>query len=271
MSLPASASTLSGWIEGIGLIAPGLPDWAAGADILSGRRPFEAAPSVLPAPALLPPAERRRASRVVRVALASGLAALDAAGLTASAVAAVFSASTADGHNCHALCETLASGDPRVSPTRFHNSLHNTPAGYWSIATGARSASQSLCAYDGSFSAGLLEALVQLAGRQAPVLLVAYDAEYPEPVLALRPIPDAAGIGLALSPVVTPRSIARIEVTLGEAPPTSLAEPALEALRRAIPALRGLPLLGLLAAPAGGRVALEYLAPLSLGVSVSPC
>ena len=268
MSAPHS---LSAWIEGVGLIAPGMPDWAAGAAVLTGRAPFQTAPSVLPAPLLLPPAERRRASRVVRVALASGLAALEHAGIEATAVPAIFSASTADGHNCHALCETLASDDHRVSPTRFHNSLHNTPAGYWSIATGAMCASQSLCAYDGSFSAGLLEALVQAITSQTPTLLVAYDAEYPEPLFAVRPIPDAAGIGLVLSPVQTPRSLARIAVTLTDTPPDPLAEPALDTLRTAIPALRGLPLLGLLAAGGPGCVALEYLAPLSLSVSLDPC
>jgi hypothetical protein len=268
MSAPHS---LCAWIEGVGLIAPGMPDWASGAEVLAGRMPFQSAPSVLPAPLLLPPAERRRASRVVRVALASGLAALEHAGIDATAVPAIFSASTADGHNCHALCETLASNDQRVSPTRFHNSLHNTPAGYWSIATGAMSASQSLCAYDGSFSAGLLEALVQTATSQAPVLLVAYDAEHPEPLFAVRPIPDAAGIGLVLSPVQTPRSLARISVALSDTAPDTLADPALDTLRRAIPALRGLPLLSLLAASGSGCVALEYLAPLSLSMSLDRC
>jgi hypothetical protein len=268
MSAPHS---LCAWIEGVGLIAPGMPDWASGADVLGGHAPFRSAPSVLPAPLLLPAAERRRASRVVRVALGCGLAALEHAGIDATAVPAIFSASTADGHNCHALCETLASDDQRVSPTRFHNSLHNTPAGYWSIATGAMSASQSLCAYDGSFSAGLLEAMVQTTASQLSTLLVAYDAEHPEPLFAVRPIPDAGGIGLVLSPEQTPRSLARIAVALTDTPPDTLADPHLDVLRTAIPALRGLPLLGLLAAGGSGCVALEYLAPLSLSVSIDPC
>jgi len=263
-------SALTAWIEGVGLIAPGLPDWASGAEVLAGRAAYAPAPSVLPAPALLPAAERRRASRVVRVALATGSAAAAHAGADASQLPAVLSASTADGHNCVALCETLASDDPRVSPTRFHNSLHNTPAGYWGIATGARAASQSLCAYDASFAAGLLEAAVQAASNGLPTLLIAYDAEYPAPLFATRPIPDAAGIGLVLSPAPTPRSLARLELELADADPTPLADPALETLRLAIPALRGLPLLHRLARGAAGRVQLEYLAPLSLAITLSP-
>lgn len=263
--------SLSAWIDGVGLLAPGLPDWAHGQAVLAGREAHVPTPTVLPAPMVLPPNERRRASRVVRVALASGLAALEQAGVDPSGVAAVFAASTADGHNCHALCETLASSDQRVSPTRFHNSLHNTPAGYWSIATGAMAASQSLAAYDASFAAGLLEALVQIHATTAPCVLIAYDAEYPEPIASLRPIPDAAGIGLALSPQAGPHSVARLDIRLGDGPATMLDTPSLETLRTAIPALRGLPLLQALASGQGGELVVEYLAPLSLHVSLTPC
>lgn len=267
---PTSAPALGAWIDGVGLIAPGLPDWQHGVAVLGGRESHVPAPSQLPTPALLPPTERRRASRVVRVALASGLAALEQAGLEAARVPAVFAAATADGHNCHALCETLASSDQRVSPTRFHNSLHNTPAGYWSIATGAMQPSQSLCAHDASFAAGLLEALVQVQAGAAPCLLIAYDAEYPEPLFSLRPIPDAAGIGLVLSPRPGPRSLARLDAHLSDAPATRLDTPSLETLRGAIPALRGLPLLAALASGHGGEAELEYLAPLSLHVTLTP-
>lgn len=262
---------LTAWIDGVGLLAPGLPGWVAGAPLLAGSQPYAVAASVLPAPALLPPAERRRSSRVVRLALAVGLEAAAQGGADAATLATVFSASGGDGHNCHALCETLASADRQVSPTRFHNSVHNTAAGYWGIATGAMAPCQVLCAYDASFAAGLLEALVQVAVTDQPVLLVAYDAEYPEPIHRLRPIPDAAGIALLLSPQAGVRSLARAEATLAEAPASVLSVPELESLRLSNPALRGLPLLQLLAKGEAGRVCLEYLAPQSLAVQVVPC
>jgi len=262
---------LSAWIEGIGLIAPGFPDWTLGAAVLAGRAAYVAAPSVLPVPALLPPAERRRASRVVKLALAVGLAAVSDGGGTAATLATVFTASGGDGQNCHAICETLASAERQVSPTRFHNSVHNTAAGYWGIATGAMAPCQVLCAHDASFAAGLLEALVQVATGGQPVLLVAYDAEYPEPIHAVRPIPDAGAIALLLAPQPGPQAKARLTARLGEAPATALVEPALETLRTAIPALRGLPLLALLAAGQPGRASLEYLTPLQLQVEVEPC
>jgi hypothetical protein len=262
---------LSAYIDGVGLLAPGIADWPTGAAILAGRQAYEPAATVLTAPAVLPPAERRRASRLVKAALAVGLAALADAGADAATLATVFTSSSGDGHNCHALCETLASADRQVSPTRFHNSVHNAAAGYWGIATGAMAASQVLCAFDASFAAGLLEALAQVATSGAPVLLVSYDAEYPPPIHAARPVPDAAGIALLLAAQPGPRSLARLAAHCGDAPATVLRLPALEQLRRAIPAMRGLPLLELLTAMRAGSVVLDYLPPLQLQVEVAPC
>jgi hypothetical protein len=207
----------------------------------------------------------------VKAALAVGLAACEAAAADPGEPATVFSSSSGDGHNCHAMCEALAAADRAVSPTRFHNSVHNAAAGYWSIATGAMAASQVLCAYDASFAAGLLEALAQVAAEGHPVLLVAYDAEYPPPIHAARPVPDAAGVALLLSPAAGPRALARLAVRFDETPPTALGDPRLDALRTAIPALRALPLLECLARGEAGRVSLEYLPPLQLLAEVTPC
>ena len=73
-----------------------------------------------------------------------------------------------------------------------------------------------------------------------------------------------------LSPTQTERSLAQIAVDLTDAPATPLANPALDSLRLAIPALRGLPLLKLLADGAAAQANLEYLAPLSLAVTLTP-
>ena len=97
------------------------------------------------------------------------------------------------------LCETLAGADRQISPTRFTNSVHNAPAGYWHIAVGSRAASTSLSAYDGSFAAGLVEALAQVVASGEPVLLVALDVPYPEPPHRLRPLPNHAGVALLLA------------------------------------------------------------------------
>ena len=159
------SKALTAWIEGIGFLAPGLPDWPTARAVLRGEQAYENAPSVLPAPAILPPAERRRASRVVKLTLAVGREAAAHAEADVAQLATVFSASGADGHNCHALCEQLAGEDRQISPTRFHNSVHNAAAGYWGIATGAMAPCLVICAYDASFGAGLLDALGHLHRR----------------------------------------------------------------------------------------------------------
>jgi hypothetical protein len=239
--------------------------------VLAGATEYRAAPTVLAPPVLLPPAERRRASRLVKAALGVGLEAINHAGADAAALATVFTSSSGDGHNCHALCETLASDDRQVSPTRFHNSVHNAAAGYWGIATGAMAPSQVLCAYDAGFAAGLLEAMAQALTAATPILLVSYDAEYPEPIFATRPVPDAGGVALLLAPVRSERSVAALKVSLGDTPSTPMVLPALEQLRTAIPAMRSLPMLELLARLQAGTVSLDYLVPLQMQVEVAPC
>ncbi|MGA9992870.1 MAG: 3-oxoacyl-ACP synthase, partial [Thiobacillaceae bacterium] len=93
----------------------------------------------------------------------------------------------------------------------------------------------------------------------------------PEPLHAKRPLPSAFGIALALMPERSAESLARIQVSLSDAVPDALAEPELETIRRVIPSARGLPLLQAVAQGAGGRVILDYLAPLRLAVVIEPC
>ncbi|RQR52600.1 3-oxoacyl-ACP synthase [Burkholderia sp. Bp9126] len=261
--------TLSAFIDSVGLIGPGLTDWPHAADVLAGRAAYAPARTALPPPAGLPPAERRRTGPAVRVALAAGHAAVAASGRDPATLATVFSASGGDGQNCHAICETLASDDRHLSPTRFHNSVHNAPAGYWSIATGAMATSNVLCAYDGSFAAGLLESVCQVTVDHVPSLLIAYDTDYPEPLRAVRPIVDAFGVALVLAPQPSAGTLARIDLRLTDAPATTLASPEFEALRAGNPAARALPLLGALAARRPASVVLDYLDDTRVRVDVA--
>ena len=257
--------SLAGRIVGVGLIGPGLPGWRESRAILAGEAPHASTPTAIPTPEALPATERRRAGKTVKLALATGFAACADAGREAHSLAAVFTSSTGDGDNQHAICEVLASDDRDISPTRFHNSVHNAPAGYWGIATGARAPSDSVAAFDASFGAGLVEALGRLATEPSrEVLLVSYDVPYPEPLLATRPMPDACGVGLVLAAA----GGTGIAATFTREPPTRLDSPTLEALRAAIPAARALPLLQLLARGKPGRVVLEYVGGLGLAIEV---
>ena len=280
---PAVTASLRAWVEGVGIIAPGLPGWPQARAVLRGDAPWASAPTDLPAPALLPAAERRRASRIVKATLAAGLQACQQAGRAAASLPCVFASSGSDGHNCHALCELLAGEDRQVSPTRFHNSVHNAACGYWSIATGATAAAQVLSAYDASFAAGLLEAMTQVATSGQPLLLVAGDSEYPEPLHAKRPIADTSALALVLAPAPTAAALAELRLpcrgALTDGPADALCAIApragqpLEQAARTMPPLHGgLPLLAALLGPPGQprHLALPCLPPQALHLQVTP-
>jgi hypothetical protein len=262
---------MQAWIDGVGFIAPGMPDWATARAVLRGEQAYVAAPSVLPVPSLLPPAERRRASRVIKLSLALGLEAVAGAGADVSTLATVFSASGADGHNCHALCEQLATDDRQISPTRFHNSVHNAAAGYWGIATRCMAPCQVIGAFDASFGAGVLDAMAQVSCTGEPVLLVAYDSEYPQPLFAKRDTPDCAGVALVLSAQPGPHALAQIRMRTTREAGATMHNPDLERLRLQVPAMRALPLLRHMALGEAGSVVLDYLAPQQLELEVVPC
>lgn len=239
-------------VLGLGLLGPGLVDWASAQAVLREPALWRDEPTVLPPPARLPPAERRRSGAIVKLSLAVADQACAMAGqrVDVGRLSTVFSSSSGDPVNTHALCEALAAPERLVSPTRFTNSVHNATAGYWHIATQSRAASTSLCGFDASLGAGLLEAVSQCLSGGEPVLLVASDIAYPAPLHALRPMPDAFALAMVLAPVT-----ARAEVCLrlkllprpaGQALATCDGA-GLEALRQTVPAARGLPLLQALA------------------------
>ena len=264
-------------IEGIGLLGPGLDGWTRSAALLEGRSPYVSQPTVLPTPDGLPPAERRRLGRVVKLALGVGLQATANAGVDPATLPAVFASSGGDGNNCHEICQALSLDERLISPTRFHNSVHNAAAGYWSIATGSRAASNAVCAFDASFAAGLLEAVTQVVVDRTRVLLVAYDVQYPQPLFAKRPIPEAFGVAFVLGPVAgsAPRpsdaALGRLAVSFSDSPAERMGDAALESLRASIPAARSLPLLYQLAVRRPAVVNIEYLDGRCLAVEIDPC
>lgn len=256
------------YLDGIGLLGPGLTGWAQACDVLTGQQPYVAAPTALPAVEKLPPAERRRVGVPVKLSMAIGLEAARHAGADLANLATVFSSTEADCENSHAILEALASPDRALSPTRFHNSVHNAASGYWGIATGSMQPSTSLSAYDATFVAGLLEAATQAISSGKPCLLLAYDTAYPEPLQRLRPIPAAMGVALVLNPSQTPAARAVLKLTLSNAAATCMPQDDLEHLRQSIPAARSLPLLTLLAQGRHGTVVLDYLNTLRLSIEV---
>ncbi|MBL8287885.1 MAG: beta-ketoacyl synthase chain length factor [Rubrivivax sp.] len=280
--MTTTAGGIELWLRGVGVLGPGLPGWAAAAAALRAPATWQHAATLVPAPSRLAANERRRAGTVVKAALAVADEAVAMADADPARLATVFTSSTGDPANCHALCEALAAADPAariVSPTRFTNSVHNTPAGYWHIATHSMCASTSLAVFDASFGAGLLEAAVTCHVKGDDVLLVAYDVPYPEPLHALRPLPDTMAVALVLSPRSGVRPSAqrgpwalRVSLRAEPQPATPGADARLEALRGQIPAARALPLLAAMAQScATAGVLLDAADGCTLEVAVERC
>jgi hypothetical protein len=254
-------------IRAIGVAAPGLADWETARGVLAGENAY--VPNELGKLALagLPANERRRLSATMRLALHVGERALTAAGCEPAKTASVFTSATGDGDIIHGICEELARPEPGVSPTRFHNSVHNAPAGYWSIATRAHAASSAVGAHNASFAAGWIEAALLAEEVGAPVLLVAYDRPLPAPLDTKRPVAAPFACALLLDPHESTDALARVATLRDEGnEETRLDDPALESLRRGNPAARALPLLALLARNESGEVALPWMpdTPLTL-------
>lgn len=266
-----AAPKLTVFIQGIGAIGPGFDNWPQLAAMLREEVPCSSEATRPPTLQLLPPAERRRVGMLVKLALVSGTQAVEHAGGNSATLPTVFSASGGDGENCHVLCETLASNDRSISPTRFHNSVHNAASGYWSIATGSMASSTSLCAHDAGFAAGLLEAATQVRASGHDCLLIACDDPYGGALGHARPLADRIAISLVLSPVRNAQSLAELRISLSDAEPDACPLPGLQSAYSGIPTGRGLPLLHRLAVGRAGTCQLEYLAPLSLAVEVVIC
>lgn len=259
---------------GIGVYGPGLADWTAAREVLSGAAAYVRADNAAPASGLLPAAERRRATPSTRIALTAAQQALTHAGLDASAVPAVFGSSSGNPDIIHDICAMLAAGDYQISPTKFHNSVHNAASGYYSIAVASHRAVTSLCAFDGTAPAALLETAVQAIAAQTPVLMVCYDLPYPFPLSEVRPTIDAWALALVLAPAEFEPAVARLTLIDGsdqEAVDTALTGVALESIRLGNPTARMLPLFAALAQPNICEVVLRQGNGRPLQVTVAPC
>lgn len=245
-------------VAGIGVWSPLVPGWDALCALARGE-PLPQAQQALPPASLLPPAERRRATLSTRIVLTVAQEALAASRWNAADIATVFASSSGSPDITDTLCAMLAAGDTQISPTRFHNSVHNAAAGYYSIAVECRAASTSIAAFDASAAAGLLEAAVLVATEQRPVLFVSFDSPYTGALARQRTLGQAWGVALALMPRdAAPAPMLdigwRADQDNGE---TRCASAQLDALRLGNPTARLLPLLFALAGSAPPQVRLD--------------
>ena len=258
------------YLSAVGMLGPGLPDWAVGREVLGGKQPYRHGSAPEPQARILPPNERRRGAKSVRWAVAAAQEALEGASIRAAEAATVFASSSGDGETLHQMCEALAGPLREVSPTRFHNSVHNAAAGYWSIGAGSRQPSVTLCAHDASFAAGLIEAATQVLVNRTPVLLVAYDLPYPQPLAAVRKIEDPLAVALLFSPEPRASTLSAWQVAVGEGASVTRFPEALPPRLCTNPAAHALPLLAAVARGASETLAISYVNGCHLRVETRP-
>ena len=208
------------FVEGVAFWAPTLPGWPIARAAFRGEGVPADPPAKRPAPELLAAAERRRAPDTVALALEVAAAAVREAGLEPGTLPSIFTSAHGDLAVNDYMCRTLASQPTLISPTKFHNSVHNAAAGYWTIGTGCMAASSALTAFDASFAAGLLEAGTQCTADDRPVLLVAFDVEATGPLATVTTSHGLVAAALVLAPVRSERTVAAFEWSLAPAPST---------------------------------------------------
>ena len=244
------------YIESLGVAATGLAGWPQARAVLRGEQAYVAQDLETYQPGLLPANERRRATPAVRLAFRVAEEAVAGSTIAAHDLAGVFATAEADTSILHRICSALAEDSRAVSPTDFHNSVHNAAAGYWSIAANAKLPSVTLAAHDATFMAGLIEACGLIHADGYKVLLVVYDLRPPEPLFGGRPLLCSAGVAFVLSAERSEHTLAQISISSTSADETCMDDASLEALRSGNPACRALPLLRLLALEQSGEICL---------------
>ncbi len=191
----------------------------------------------------IPPLLRRRASQATRMAFSAANHACREARHPPAALPSVFASVGGEIQTTDQLCIELAKPFGLVSPSAFHNSVHNTVAGYWGIAQQCTRPASALAAGRDTFALGLLEAWCQLACQGGELLLVCYDEIWPEHL-----DPDRGEPAFASAWVLAAGAVEGSIALIGRLERGAVAFPsAWESLATKMPVLAAIPLLGLVA------------------------
>ncbi|HVI56579.1 MAG TPA: beta-ketoacyl synthase chain length factor [Luteibacter sp.] len=204
------SAALRVWVKGVGLWAPGAGSWLAFREIVAGRQ--EPGTEGRPVAEVLPPNERRRAPESVLLAAAAAGEAVRMSGLDAATLPCVFASAHGDQTITDYMCATLADTPTELSPTKFHNSVHNAPVGYWTIATDCHASSSAVSGGETSFGAGLLEAATLAVADDHDVLLASYDIAGAGPLGEMTATTGPFAVALLLSPQADANAM-RLDIT----------------------------------------------------------
>ncbi len=252
-------------IRAIGVCAAGLSGWSAARPILAGLKMYAGGEVPRLAAALLPATERRRANTTSRWALeaaADAVRELPSADL--AALPTVFASADGDGEVLTSVLHDLTQGRVALSPTTFHNSVFNAPAGYWSIGAHSPAASTTICGGPFTLAAGLIEAATQATLGGTSVLLVAYDLPFPVASPISTPVRYPFACALLIAPVRQGNrdlgALASLQIVAERgADGFATLEASLRERFGGNPAAAALPLLAAIARAAPATIALPYL------------
>lgn len=257
-------------LTGIGVWGPGLRGWEDVRRTVRGELDPSAAAFEAPRPEAIPARERRRSGLTVNLAVEVMHQACAMAGLAPDLPATVFASAMGDTDITDYMARKLATEDKLLSPTKFHNSVHNAPSGYWTISAVNRQPSSFVGGFRDSFACGLLEAAACGIAEDLPVGMAAYDIANRPPFGDVLPVSETLGIALLMQPGRHAGWPLDIRVIDGRAAPPRPAHPALARLTDANPAGAGLALLEALAVDenGGGQSDLALTWPLGAGSSL---
>ena len=176
--------------------------WAPGLDSVEAWQAWSRQPVVLegsdaaPDVSFLPAMQRRRLSRLARMAFSVGWPLADGR----ENLPLVFVSRHGETPRTFEILSDLANEQP-LSPTQFSLSVHNAIIGLWSIMRGETSEMTALAAAGDGLEHGMLEAATLLNEGAPAVLLVITEEQPPEAYSTwIDAVPFPYAVGLLLTP-----------------------------------------------------------------------
>lgn len=176
--------------------------WAPGLDSVADWQAWSQQPGLLatsgaaPDVSFLPAMQRRRLSRLARMAFSVGWPLAEGH----PALPLVFASRHGETPRTFDILSDLAAEQP-LSPTQFSLSVHNAVIGLWSILRGETSEMTALAAAGDGLEHGLIEACA-LLNEGAPAVLLVITEEQPPDAYAswIDDVPFPYAVGLLLPP-----------------------------------------------------------------------
>jgi hypothetical protein len=204
-------------LSGIGIHSDEFAGWPQFCARLCGEPVADGATA---AAQLLPARERRRAPPFVRLSIEVMDQACRMGAMDRTSVATVFGSAMGDMQITDYMCRILADEPGTLSPTKFHNSVHNASTGYWSIATGSGCAASAVSAYRNSAAVVLLEGSIQANVENVPVVVAVTEIAAPIPLQSVCDCDRPLALALLLTPARTPATLGKLTVGLSSTVPS---------------------------------------------------